>query len=64
MEKPRTIAIGEDVWARLKQRALDERVTLREVVERAAGQYLGAVPVLLGRRRGAEQKHWTPEDGQ
>lgn len=41
MEKCRNVRIGEDVWARVKQRALDERVTVREVAERAFHQYLG-----------------------
>lgn len=41
MSKPRNVAIEEGLWARLKQRALDERVTLKEVVARACHGYLG-----------------------
>lgn len=41
MEKCRNIRVGEDVWVRVKQRALDERVTVREVAERAFHAYLG-----------------------
>lgn len=41
MAECRSIRISEGLWVQLKQRALDERVTLREVLERAAHQYLG-----------------------
>ncbi len=43
MDGRRNVAIDEAMWVRLKQRALDERVTLREVVERACVSYLGPV---------------------
>jgi hypothetical protein len=41
-EKRRTLQIGEPVWVGVKQRALDERVTVREVVERAVHAYLAS----------------------
>jgi hypothetical protein len=43
MEKSRNLRVSEAVWVRLKQKALDERVTVREVTERAVHQYLGTV---------------------
>lgn len=41
MEKCRNFRVGEAVWVVVKQRALDERVTVREVVERAVYAYTG-----------------------
>lgn len=42
MDKRKTVVIGEDIWRRLKHRATDDSITLREVVERAAHLYLGS----------------------
>jgi hypothetical protein len=42
MANTKTVAIGEDVWERLKEQALRERVTVRCVLEKAACDYLDA----------------------
>ena len=48
MSEYRSIRISESLWLKLKQMALDERVTLRAVMERAAGQYIeGLAPHLF-----------------
>jgi len=44
MAEYRNIRVSEAMWVRLKQRALDERCTLLEIVERAGHMYLAAVP--------------------
>lgn len=45
-EPCRNIQVTETCWASVKQRALDERVTVREVVERAVQQYLAPSSVV------------------
>ena len=40
MAEFRNVRISENTWVRLKHRAADERVTLRELVERAVHVYL------------------------
>ncbi len=43
MANTKTVAIGEGVWERLKGRALKERTTVRDVLERAVSGYLAVV---------------------
>ena len=42
MDKRRSLQVSDECWRKLKQRALDEGVTVREVVELAVYRYLGA----------------------
>jgi hypothetical protein len=62
MEKCRNVRVGEDVWARLKQRALDERVTVREVTERAVSAYLGVMPTAGEMWARTERPLTTPKE--
>jgi hypothetical protein len=55
MANTRNVTVSEAMWVRLKQRALDERVTLREVVERAVYWYVSAEVSDLARARSASE---------
>jgi hypothetical protein len=48
MDKRRSLQVSEACWVRLKQCALDERVTVRDVVERAVCQYFPQASVVGG----------------
>ena len=59
MHKYHNVRISDESWAKLKQRALDERCTLREIVERAAHQYLGTGGELRSHHQRVEQAAQT-----
>ena len=39
-----TLRLSQDVWREARVRALDERVSFQEIVERAVAQYLKGAP--------------------
>ena len=76
-DKGKSLRVSTTVWKRLKQRALDDGMTVRELMERAVYQYLGtgakftdadilhAQAMLSPAARLAhpvEEKHWTPDE--